>query len=230
MKSGLVMAAIFAGAVAQAGVTRSVEPVEGGSRITLAWDFAGAIESDLVIEERYSAGWSVDDSTVPFASLDASWFSGSVARLAVKPALLSEPGSISFTVTGAGASGTAAGDWRLYLEGKLEKGRLAVTAISALATAQGEETPAPAASASTAGSEPVSVAISSFRLVGAGIELEYRDLTQAGTLVVEGCSGFGREWVAVKRTAVSAGDGKVTLSTQEGGDCRFFRMQLYAEE
>ena len=71
------------------GVTRSVEPVPGGCRITLAWEFSGKVESDLIIEERFAPGWSVVDSTVPFGSLDASWLSGHMARFAVKSAMVS---------------------------------------------------------------------------------------------------------------------------------------------
>ena len=97
-------AALMQGALFAEGVTRTVEPVLGGCRVTLAWDFSGSVESDLILEERFAAGWTVDGATVPFASLDASWLSGTVARFAVKPSLLSQAGSITFTIVSDGAT------------------------------------------------------------------------------------------------------------------------------
>ena len=117
-------AALAQGALFADGVTRIVEPVYNGCRVTLLWEFSGKVESDLILEERFANGWYVADSTVPFGSLDASWLSGRVARFAVKPSLLAQAGSISFVVIpGEGASlGTVAGDWKMYMDGTLRKG------------------------------------------------------------------------------------------------------------
>ncbi len=216
------------------GVTRTVEPINGGCKVTLAWAFSGTVESDLIIEERLARGWSVDDATVPFGSLDASWFSGSVARFAVKPALLAQPGSISFTVvSGEGAmSGAVSGDWKMYLGGALRKGWVAgKNELAAFAGTTGTTgTTGTAGTTRTAGVAAVPIAITSFKIVGGGIELAYSGVAAAGTLVVEGCVGLGKPWAEVKRLAVSAGDGKATLSLGEVGASRFFRLKFMAEE
>ena len=214
------------------GVTRTIESVAGGCKVTLAWAFSGTAESDLIIEERLARGWSVDDATVPFGSLDASWFSGSVARFAVKPALLAQPGSISFTVVcGEGAtSGAIAGDWKMYLGGALRKGGIAgANGLAALSSGAGNSS----GSRNSSGSSSVvatPVAITSFKIVGAGIELAYAGVATAGTLVVEGCVGLGQPWAEIKRFVVSAGDGKVTLALGEVGASRFFRLKFVAGE
>ena len=220
------------------GVTRSVEPVSGGCKVTLAWAFSGKVESDLVIEERFSPGWSVVDATVPFGSLDATWFSGNVARFAVKPAMLSADGSISFVVKSEtdSATGTVAGDWQLYLNGKLQRGRIAGSdQLSTLVA-----TPVKASVIKTGIAKALeaaqvvelSVAIKSFKVLGdSRIELSYSGVTKPGVLVIEGCEGLGKGWTTVKRVdGVPVGDGKVVVEKDEAGDCRFYRMKLLAKE
>ncbi len=211
------------------GVTRSVESVSGGCKVTLAWEFSGKVESDLIIEERFAQGWSVDSTTVPFASLDASWFSGRVARFAVKPSLLAKAGSISFTVlSGEGAgSGVAIGDWKMYLGGALRKGTVAGHGDLVVAGTTG--TTGAAGTTETAGTTGTGVAIKGFKMVGTFIELSYVE-APAGTLVVEGGAEFGKPWAEIKRMTVPAGDGKVVLGLDDAGSCRFFRLKILAEE
>ncbi len=223
--------AMLQGALYAEGVTRSVEPVAGGCKVTLAWSFSGTVESDLIIEERMADGWSVDDSTVPFSSLDASWFSGRVARFAVKPSLLANAGSISFTVVSGAepATGTVAGYWKMYLSGSLRKGDVAgQNGLSALAVKSGSGD-----TSGTSGSSvsETSVSIASFKVLSGGVvELAYSSLDKSGTIVVEGCEGFSKPWAEVSRAAVPAGAGKVTVESDEVGSCRFFRLKLLTEE
>ena len=229
---GLVLAQ---GSLWADGVTRSVEPLPGGCKVTLAWAFSGKVESDLVIEERFAPGWSVDDATVPFGSLDATWFSGTVARFAVKNSLLATPGSISFTVKSriGVVSGTVAGDWQAYLGGLPQKGAVAGnTALAVSALASQSQAGGAADSAANAKIVEKAVSIASFKIVGGSqIELSYRGLSTAGTLVVEGCEGLGKTWTEVKRVEnVPAGEGKVTLTQEEAGVCRFYRMKLFTTE
>lgn len=225
--------AVLPSALFAYGVTRTVEPIQDGCRVTIAWDLSGKVESGLVIEERFATGWSVDDSTVPFASLDASWISGNVARFAVKPTLLAESGSISYTVLpGAKAvPGSVVGDWMMYLGGKLCKGKVQGEGIiSFSSTTQGDEVAgAPAGNPGTSVTEK-KVAIASFKILSSGvIEFFYRGGDGAGTLVVEGCEGLGKAWVEVGRYAVISGDGKVELGLDKAKDCQFFRMKLITE-
>ncbi|MGN0854780.1 MAG: hypothetical protein ACI4R9_04590 [Kiritimatiellia bacterium] len=218
------------------GVSRTVEPIAGGCRVTLAWSFTGHIESDLIIEERLAAGWTVDASTVPLDSLDASWFSGSVARFAVKPTALATAGSIAFTVVaGEGAgTGTVNGDWKLYMDDALRKG--GVTGDGTLATIAAAEDGANGTGGTASGQEGATVtetkvAIAAFKLTsGGGCELSYADLAKAGTLVVEGCEALGGAWRELKRTVVADAGGTVVLETDEVGACRFMRMKLVTEE
>jgi len=210
------------------GVKRSVEPVSGGCKVTLSWDFVGNVESDLIIEEHFAQGWAVVDSTVPFGSLDASWFSGNIARFAVKPAFLAEAGSISFVVASSGeSSGAVAGNWKMYLGGTLRKGNVVGgDSLSAVAAASGSS-----AVAGSSSGEEYSVAIASFKIVSGGsAELAYAGLPKAGVLVVEGCEGLGKAWSELKRLSAAVGDGKVTLDKDEVGVCRFMRMKLLTEE
>jgi hypothetical protein len=228
-------AAIMPFALLADGVTRSVEPVAGGCRVTLAWEFTGKVESDLIIEERLAKGWFVDDATVPFGSLDASWFSGNVARFAVKPTLLANAGSISFMVVyGEGvASGAVAGDWKMYLDGELSKGAVAgQSGLAALSAAAGTNgTDGTTGSAEKTGVVEKAVAITSFKILGGGVvELSYRSVSKAGTIVVEGCEGLGKAWNEVKRVAVNAGDASVRLEPGEIGGSRFFRIKLLTDE
>ena len=219
-------------------VTRSVEPVASGCKVTLSWDFAGSVESALVIEERFAPGWTVDGSTVPFGSLDASWLSGNVARFAVKPSLLAEAGSISFIVdSGEGATaGTVTGDWKMYLAGSLQKGTVvgsgALAALSANEGAAG--TLGAAGTAGVAGNVSIiekAVAITSFKMLGGGVvELSYSGIERAGTLVVEGCEGLGKPWSEVRRDVVQAGSGNVRMEPGESAGLRFFRLKLLTEE
>lgn len=226
---GVLSLALVPGLVLADGVTRSVEQVAGGCKVTLAWEFTGKVESDLVIEERYVNGWTVDDSTVPFVSLDATWFSGPVARFAIKPALLANPGAISFTiVAGEGAvSGKPSGDWKMYLGGTLKTGVVggtdAIVKQSFGSSVSGGTVVANAVTVEKA------VAISSFRLVAGGCELSYT-VTCPGVLVVEGCDGLGKDWRECKRVAVVAGDGATKLTAAEVGKCCFMRMKLLTEE
>ena len=231
--AAMVQASLFAG-----GVTRSVEPVAGGCKVTLSWDLSGNVESALVIEERFASGWTVDGSTVPFGSLDASWLSGGVARFAVKPSLLAEAGSISFTVvSGEGAAaGTVAGDWKMYLAGSLQKGTVAGSgALAALSANEGTAgTLGAVGTAGAAGNVSVvekAVAITSFKMLGGGVvELSYSGIEKAGTLVLEGCEGLGKPWTEVRRDAVPAGSGNVQMEPAEAAGLRFFRLKLLTEE
>lgn len=218
-------------------VTRSVVPVAGGCQVTLSWNLSGKAASDLVIEERLAPGWSVDDATVPLDALDATWFSGSVARFAVKSSRLASPGSISFTVLPGdpSATGTIEGDWQVYLNSTLRTGTIAgqnaLTAVDAVSSPrQGAEGSDGSDAEGTPRLQENAVAIKSFRVDGGGVELTYSGLLKAGTLVVEGCEGLGKSWSELKRKDVSAGDGRVQLSASEVGACRFMRMKLLTVE
>jgi len=216
------------------GVTRSVEPVAGGCKVTLAWTFSGKVESDLILEERFAQGWAAVDATVPFGSLDASWFSGGVVRFAVKPELLAKAGEICFTVApradageDAYTTGTVRGEWKLYLDGTLRKG--AIGGDSVVQASSPARTDTEASSPAAAPADAVPVAIASFKVLAGGrIELSYAAVAQAGTLVVEGCAGLGKSWTELKRTAVASGDGKVYLETGEIRGCSFFRLLFIA--
>ncbi len=241
------------------GVTRTIQPLSSGCRVTLSWNFSGKVESDLILEERFVDGWYVDDSTVPFGSLDASWFSGRVARFAVKPSLLSQPGSISFVViVGENAHlGVVSGDWKMYLGGAFRKGVISgenslsvlvgiAGGSSAISGGVGGSGAAPdgwadaLGGAGSSGSRPSSgakamvvekaIAIKVFKVVDGAIELSYSGVSNAGVMVVEGCKGLGGTWTELKRMDVSAGDGKVILAVADAGACRFFRLKLLAEE
>lgn len=229
-----VALALAQGAVWADGVTRSVEPVSGGCKVTLAWTFSGTVESDLVIEERLAPGWSVDTTTVPFGSLDATSFSDSVARFAVKPSLLSADGSISFVVRpdAESASGTVAGDWRMYLSGALQKGNVAAESrVATLSVASENQSGSGTESSEVTETVETAVAIKSFRVVdGSRLELAYAGLVGSGTLVVEGCEGLGKAWKPVKVENVLPGDGTVVVEKDEAGECRFYRMKLLTKE
>jgi len=219
------------GALWADGVTRSVEPVEGGCKVTLAWDFSGKVESDLIIEERLAEGWTVDGSTVPFGSLDATWFSGPVAKFAVKPMLLASAGSITFTVVPVGddPAGSSSGKWMMYLSGTMRKGT--VVGDSAIASIGGTNGASQTNGSSGATAVETAVAISSFKVLGGGaIELSYSGVAKAGTIVVEGCQGLGKGWNEIQRSAASLGDGKVVMSSDDAAGCSFFRMKLLTEE
>ena len=224
------------------GVTRSLEPVVGGCKVTLAWAFSGKVESDLIIEERLAPGWTVDSTTVPLVLLDATAFSGSVARFALKPTLLSNAGSFSYVVRPIAEtdSGTVSGDWQMYLGGALRNGSVSgQTGLSFFATAthflQADQTTAFAGAAdSDAASQSVetAVAIAAFKVLDEShVRLSYVGLKKAGTLYVEGCVGLGRDWRPITSKAVSAGDGEVELSTStvDGTFC-FYRMKLLTTE
>lgn len=224
------------------GVTRSLEPLVGGCKVTLAWAFSGTVESDLIIEERLAPGWAVDSTTVPLVLLDATAFSGSVARFALKPTLLSNTGSFSYVVRpiAEADSGTVSGDWQMYLGGTLRNGNVSgQTGLLFFATAthylQADQTTASAgASDSDAASQSVetAVAIAAFKVLDEShVRLSYVGLKKAGTLYVEGCVGLGRDWRPIMSKAVSAGDGEVELSTStvDGTFC-FYRMKLLTTE
>ena len=215
------------------GVTRSLEPVPGGCKVTLSWVFSGKVESDLIIEERLARGWSVDDATVPFGSLDATWFPGSVARFAVKPNLLSRAGSISFVVRSAdeSASGTVSGDWQIYLGGTLRKGFVSGNALLSMSCDGPQDQPGGASDSPEETTVETPVAIASFKVLpGSGIELAYVGVKTSGMLVVEGCKGLGSPWAVVKgNVAVVPGDGVVTLTNKEVGGCCFYRIKLITE-
>ena len=217
------------------GVTRSVEPIAGGCEVTLTWELSGKVESALIIEERLPDGWTVKDSSVPFASLDASWFSGRIVRLAVKPSLLAQPGSVKLTVLCGeeSASGTVAGDWKMYLAGALRKASVggdAVLSPQVVASTQ-SEAPGSVGNSAVVASNPVrtSVSIVEFKMVSDGARLSYAGVSEAGTLVVEGCRGLGKTWQELKRLSVSAGSGTVVLTTEELEGCSFMRMKLLTE-
>lgn len=214
------------------GVTRSVEPVSGGCKVTLAWAFSGKVESDLVIEERLASGWSVDGESVSRDSLDAWCCTNSIARFAVNPTNVLN-GSISFRINGT-SGGTVVGTWQLYLNGELRKGSVGGDSdlkVSVVANAV-QSIPATGPSMETQTSKVWrAIPIKSFRITAnSSCELSY-EATETGTLVVEGCEGLGKTWAEVKRVEkVSAGDGNVTLTQGEAGACRFYRMKLLTTE
>lgn len=217
------------------GVTRQVEPVPGGCRVTLAWDFSGKVDSDLVIEERFRQGWYVDNSTVPFGMLDASWFSGSTARFAVKPSVLAAAGSISFVVVpgDVAAPSTVSGNWKIYIDGTRMKGSVSgqqelQSLGGALAVNKSSVRSGVKASSNVV---KASVAITSFKMTdGLFRELAYSGVAVSGILVVEGCEGLGKAWKEIKRMAVSAGDGIVALEPREAGSCCFMRLKLLTDK
>lgn len=224
------------------GVKRSLEPVSGGCKVTLAWELSGKVCSDLIIEERLAPGWIVDSATVPFALLDATAFPGSVAKFAIKPTLLSNTGSFCFVVKPVGEvdSGTVSGDWRMYLDGTLQKGCISgQTCLSFLASATrylkaGQATISGGEANSSGGSQSAetAVAIAAFKVVDEShVLLSYAGLRNSGTLYVEGCVGLGRGWRPIMSRAVPAGDGEVELSTStvDGTFC-FYRMKVLTTE
>lgn len=231
--AGCLCLALAQGALGAGRVTRTVEPTEGGCWVSLTWDFSGKVESDLIVEERLAPGWTVDGETVPFGSLDASWFAGNVARFAVKPTLLGEQGTIRFCVRcGDAAAGSVNGSWQMYEDGVLSKGTVSGSSTLECADKAGVAVAEGTGAAETTGTtKETSVSIASFKVDGAsGIELSYVGLKEAGELVVEGCVGLGKAWREVGRFAVSAGDGTVRLSREEIGACCFFRMKLLTTE
>lgn len=224
------------------GVTRSLEPVVGGCKVTLAWAFSGKVESDLIIEERLAPGWAVDSATVPLVLLDATAFSGPVARFALKPTLLSNAGSFSYVVRPVAGTelGTVSGDWQMYLGGTLRKGSVAGQAWLSLfaLTTHYQQTGQAMAFASAPDSDAAAqlaetaVAIAEFKVLDESrVRLAYVGLKKAGTLYVEGCVGLGRDWRPITSKAVPVGDGEVELSTGtvEGTFC-FYRMKLLTTE
>lgn len=214
------------------GVTRSVESVSGGCKVTLAWAFSGKVESDLVIEERLASGWSMVDESVPIVLLDAWCCTNSFVRFAVNPTNVAN-GSISFRINGT-SGGTVVGTWQLYLNGELRKGSVGGDSdlkVSVVANAV-QSIPATGPSMETQTSKVWrAIPIKSFRITAnSSCELSY-EATETGTLVVEGCEGLGKTWAEVKRVEnVSAGDGNVTLTQEEAGACRFYRMKLLTAE
>ena len=219
-------------------VSRSITPKAGGCTVELSWEVSGKVESDLIIEERFSEGWSVDlDTLTPVDSLDAKWASpsASVARFAVKPSSLTSKSSISFDVkaTEGITAGTVAGDWRMYLDGALKKGSVSGDAgLAANSLVHQNQAGGAANLAANAKTVETAVSIASFKVLGGSlIELSYKGLTKTGTLVVEGCEGLGKTWTKVKCVeSVPIGDGNVTLTQEEVGECRFYRMKLLTEE
>ncbi len=216
------------------GVSRRVEPVSGGCRLTLEWNLSGEAKSDLIIEEHYGSGWSVLDSTVPFSVLDASWFSDGMVKFAVKRELLARPGTISFMLkaANAGATGTASGIWKVYIGDERLQGDVSgTTAISTL-VAQNGSSNGDSGNETSEGAygnvemEETAVAIKAFSIVDGGCELKYSGVSKAGILIVEGCEGLGKQWIELKRCPVSAGEGMIALNANEVGVCKFMRMKL----
>jgi hypothetical protein len=210
--------------------------------VTLSWEFSGRVGSDLIIEERLAPGWIVDSATVPLVLLDATAFSGSVARFALKPTLLSNTGSFCFVVKPIDEvdSGMVSGDWQMYLGGTLQKGSVSgQTDLSFFATAThylqaGKTTTSGSEANSNADSQSAetAVAIAAFKVVDEShVRLSYVGLRNPGTLCVEGCVGLGRGWRPIVSKAVSAGDGEVELSTStvDGTFC-FYRMKVLTTE
>lgn len=215
-------------------VTRSITPKAGGCTVELSWEVSGKVESDLIIQETFSEGWSADlDTVTPADSLDAKWASASepVARFAIKPSLLSSKASISFDVkASAGVSaGTVAGDWRMYLDGALKMG--AVSGDAGLAD-QGSKTHSkPVMGPSGTKTVEMAVTIASMSILGdSGLKLTYKNLPKAGTLVVEGCETLGAGWVKIAERTVSGGDYEIELTSQEVGSRHFMRTKLLTEE
>lgn len=234
------------------GVTRSLEPVVGGCKVTLAWEFSGKVDSDLIIEERLSPGWTVDSTTVPLVLLDATALSGSVARFALKPSLLANPGSFSFLVNSVDetVSGNVSGDWQIYRSGMLRKGNVSggavlsslgvvrqrlMASLQMVKSANGVDAFASEVSteqASDSAIVEIPVAISAFQVLDdSHVRLSYVGLRTSGTLCVEGCVGLGKKWEPITSCEVSAGDGDVVL-TSEGAIAKycFYRMKLLTTE
>ena len=226
----LVQGALWADVV----VTRSITPKVGGCTVELSWEVSGKVESDLIIEERFSEGWSVDlDTLTPVDSLDAKWASpsASVARFAVKPSLLSSKSSISFDVkaTEGISAGTVAGDWRMYLDGALKKG--SVSGDAGLAVQESKTLSKSVMDTSGTKTVEMAVTIASMSILGdSGVKLAYKNLPKAGTLVVEGCENLGAGWVKIAERTVSAGDCEIELTSQEVGSRHFMRTKLLTEE
>lgn len=229
------VALTLAQGAAWAGVTRTITPCSDGCEVKLEWSFSGKVESDLVIEERIPAGWSMKDSSVSTDSLDAWCCTNSIVRFAVNPNHVTN-GSIVVTLESdsAQAGGRIAGNWQLYLDGTLTSGsvggRLDLP-VSASANAQQP--------VSTSGALPTvqavevwqAIPIKSFKFAAdSSCELSY-EAPKIGTLVVEGCEGLGKDWMTVKSVEnVPAGAGTVTVEKDKTGNCRFYRMKLMTKE
>ena len=232
MKTKMLLAAVFAAALAgesfAEGVIRTIKPISGGCKVTLAWEFSEKAGSDLILEEQLASGWKVATESVPFNLLDATWFSGSTARFAVKRALAAKAGSISFNVFAdkSAVAGAVKGGWMIYLGGKL-KDKVTDGAVALTLGGTGTGGGAVAGGGSGSVSEGEQIAITSFKLLNDGqVELAYAGVAQAGMIVIEGCEGLDLPWVELKRLSVSAGDGKVILTTGEVGGSRFIRIKL----
>lgn len=222
------------GAVWADGVTRSVEPVSGGCKVTLAWAFSGKVESDLVIEERFPTGLSVE--SIQADLLDAAWFTNSIVRFAVNPTNVAN-GSISFTITSDSAHdvGKIAGNWQLYLDGALQHGPVGgvddLPASGAVALIPSSTKLSGLGVAEQAVEVEIPVPIKAFKVeAGPQFVLSYAGLPADGILVVEGCAGLGQGWGAAKRENVRAGDGSVVLNAKEAEGFRFYRMKLLTME
>ena len=212
------------------GVTRTIQRTADGCCVTLAWSFESKIQSDLIIEERLAAGWSVNSDTVPFGSLDASWFNGSTVRFAIKPAMLKEPGSISFVIVAAdGATDcVVSGEWQMYLGGKYCKAYVGgATVASSAAVADSGEASAGGSSESGDETEDRQLKISEFKIIpGGGAEIVYSGASKQGTMVVLGCENLGGNWQTVKEIVIGVGGGKVTVSAEEVGKCNFMKIVI----
>lgn len=226
----LVQGALWADVV----VTRSITPKAGGCTVELSWEVSGKVESDLIIEERFSEGWSADlDTLTPTNSVDAKWASpsASVARFAVKPSSLTSKSSISFDVkaTEGITVGTVAGDWRMYLDGALKKG--SVSGGAGLAVQESKTLSKSVMGTSGTKTVETAVTIASMSILGdSGVKLAYKNLPKDGTLVVEGCENLGAGWVKIAERTVSVGDCEIELTAQEVGSRHFMRTKLLTEE
>lgn len=227
------------GAVWADGVTRTLQKEGDVYHVTLSWTFSGSVESDLVIEEQFPDGWNVDTESVPVdGTLDATWFSESIARFAVNPTNFVETGSIQFDVAPgpAAVAGSIDGDWRLYLTGTLQRGAIDANEQGKNLAAPGVPlTASPQAKLATTATEELAVelpvAIKSFKMLsGSRIELTYGALPAAGRLVVEGCEGLGKAWAEITHMDVEAAADKVELEPEAVGNRRFMRMKLFTKE
>lgn len=210
------------------GVKRTIN----GCTVTLKCVFTGPVESDLVIEEQFTSGWTIDTSSVQLSDLDAFWSTNAVptaiARFAVPPNLATNGYVITYKVKPGETpvDGSVSGGWKMHLGGKLGKSDITGDTplrASAVALAAGQATGHPGESTVET---PVSIA--AFEVLSSSrIKLSYAGLTKPGSLVVEGCENLGKPWGEVKREQVSAGNGSVELDAK---GCKFYRMKLVSEE
>lgn len=216
------------------GVKRTVALEGGVCKVTLTCEFTGPVKSDLVIEEEFTSGWSVDTESVQLSDMDAFWSSNAVqksfARFAVPPDLATNGHyEIKYSLKPGLVKGSVSGKWWIYLDdGKVRKSDVVCIGDNALQVSAGAVSAVQTAGESSKSVVESSVSITEFKVLSVSrIKLSYAGLTKSGNLIVEGCENLGKPWDEVKREQVSAGDGFVEL---EANGCNFYRMKLETKE